>query len=233
MNGLSIVIPSRMVTNFTSCVSAIRNNSEGCRVIAVDDSDHGQISSVSRVMNKGVDPVQGVKPFCFARNMNIGIRAAGTDDVVLLNDDAQLKTPGGFSLLQQAAEEHPEYGIIAATTNNVGNRNQLPQGKGLRDEARMVCFVAVLVPRRTIDAVGLLDERYVGYGMDDDDYSKRVLMAGLKIGIHDGCFVDHKSLPSSYRGAGGAGGNFIPNLRIFEQKWGVDNWGRPPGTFKG
>jgi hypothetical protein len=62
--------------------------------------------------------------------------------------------------------------------------------------------------------------------MDDDDYSLRVREAALKIGIHDGCYVDHMSLPSSYRGVGGSG-NYLPNLEIFKQKWGVDNWGRP------
>lgn len=226
MNGLSIIIPSKTPDNFWACRAAIREAGETCRIILINDAEPGIVPP-----HDNVQP--GIKPFIFARNMNIGIRAAGTDDVILLNDDALLKTPGGFSLLQKAAEENTEYGIIASTTNNVGNLNQRPQGKGLRDESRMVCFVAVLVPRRTIDAVGLLDERFVGYGMDDDDYSKRVLNAGLKIGIHDGCFVDHKSLKSTYRSPGGPGGNFVPNLRIFEEKWGVDNWGRPPGTFKG
>ena len=35
--------------------------------------------------------LEGVKPFIFARNCNLGIRAAGSDDVVLLNDDALLE----------------------------------------------------------------------------------------------------------------------------------------------
>lgn len=177
-----------------------------------------------------IDWQEGIKPFIFARNINLGIQAAGDDDVIILNDDALVQTPGGFTLLQRAAEENPEYGIIAATCNNVGNQNQWPKGVGLRDEPRMVCFVCVLIPRRTIDAVGLLDERFVDYGLDDDDYSLRVRKAGLKIGIHDGCYVDHGSLTSSYRGAAGAGGDFFPNLKRFIEKWGVDNWGNARGT---
>ena len=72
----------------------------------------------------------------------------------------------------------------------------------------------------------MLDERFVDYGMDDDDYSLRVRNAGLKIGIFDGCFVDHGSLKSSYRGGPAAGGDFRPNLRRFIEKWGVDNRGK-------
>jgi GT2 family glycosyltransferase len=52
----------------------------------------------------------------------------------------------------------------------------------LREDPRMVCFIAVLIPRRTIEAVGLLDEDYDCYSHQDDDYCHRVRKAGLKIG---------------------------------------------------
>jgi GT2 family glycosyltransferase len=90
----------------------------------------------------------------------------------------------------------------------------------VRDESRMVCFVCVFVPRRTLEAVGLLDEQFVGYGCDDDDYCLRVRKAGLKIGIFDGCFVDHSTLKSTYRGRF-LGGNYQPNLKLFAAKWGA------------
>ena len=39
-----------------------------------------------------------MKPFVFARNVNLGIEAAGDADVILMNDDAtQLRTPYGFT----------------------------------------------------------------------------------------------------------------------------------------
>jgi hypothetical protein len=77
-----------------------------------------------------------------------------------------------------------------------------------------------------IDAVGLLDERFVDYGMDDDDYCLRVRYHGLRLAIYDGCYCDHGSLTSSYRGGAEAGGDFMPNLKRFIAKWGTDNWGR-------
>lgn len=222
--SFSVIIPSRNAANLVPCVEAVRKCEPDARIVVVDDGL--DLSFLPRIDFDPLIGVAGAKPFCFARNVNIGIRWAGTDDVVILNDDALLETAGGFSLLARAAEEHPEYALIASTCNNVGNRNQWPLGRtGLRDEPRMVCFVCVYIPRRTIDAVGVLDERYVGYGCDDDDYSFSVRKAGLKLGIHDGCYVNHGSLTSSYRGAAGAGGNFIPNLRLFIEKWGVDNWG--------
>lgn len=217
---IAVVIPSKSVENLTPCVAAVRECESDFDVlpwVVWDRSDGAgvlQFDFSSDVYD----------PFVFARNVNIGINACPhVDGYVILNDDAILQTPGGFSLLAKAAQDNPEYGIIAATTNNVGNPNQQPRGIGLREDPRMVCFVAVYIPRTTIDLVGLLDERFIGYGLDDDDYCLRVRNAGLKIGIHDGCYVDHGSLKSSYRGAGPA--DFSGNLELFKQKWGMDNWG--------
>lgn len=216
----SVIVLSRNSWNLYACVGSVREREERyVRVIHVDDGCTDLLA--------GVETVAGIKPFCFSRNANLGIAAAGRDDVVLLNDDALLETGGGFSLLESAAKERPEYGLIAASCNNVGNRNQLRVGNGLRDEPRMVCFVCVYIPRATIDAVGLLDEGFKGYGMEDDDYCLRVRNAGLKIAVHDGCFVDHSKLHSSFRGPAGNGGDYRPNLEIFKAKWGHDNWGRP------
>lgn len=231
MNPLAVIIPSRIAANLVACMRAVWENEWNADIIVVDDGLAPSVEekeALQQFDHKNRPRwISGDKPFVFSRNINKGIAKAGNADIVILNDDALLKTPGGFSLMQRAASENPEYGLVAATTNNAGNRNQFPQGIGLREDSRMVCFICVLVPRRTIENVGLLDERFVHYGCEDDDYCLRIRNASLKIGIHDGCFVDHLSLHSSYRGPAGAGGNYLPNLEIFKQKWGMDNWGRP------
>jgi GT2 family glycosyltransferase len=219
MNSLSIIIPSRTDANLGACVRSIRAAGETCQVIVVDDFDGPKRFLLA--CDEPVDWQEGEKPFVFARNINIGIRAAA-GDVVLLNDDAMLKTRLGFTALQRAAAARPEYGVVAATCNVVGNRRQWPQhGPGVRPEPRMVCFVCVFIPRSTIETVGFLDERFVGYGCDDDDYCLRVRKAGLKIGIFDGCFVDHSSLKSTFRGSTLSAGNYQSNLKIFADKWGA------------
>ena len=84
--GLSVIIPSKNPVNLAACITAIRAAGETCRIIVVDDGlpayNHGI----------GADTVLGHKPFVYSRNINLGIYAAGTDDVILLNDDALLKT---------------------------------------------------------------------------------------------------------------------------------------------
>jgi len=224
-----VVICSRNEDNLTACVKAILRNQPDLtpdRIIVVNDG-----LSIGDLMREfgGVFPftiVQGEKPFVYARNNNIGIRHAGTDDCLLTNDDALLTTPNGFNLLAEACAAHPEIGILSPAINNVGNtnQNQAKGSTGIRYDDRMLCFSCVYIPRKTFDAVGLLEECYVAYGMEDDSYSLMVRNAGLKLGILDSVFVDHGSLKSEYRGKGS--GDYRPNLRIFIRKWGHDNWGK-------
>ena len=234
--SFSIIIPSKSAANLVPCVQAIRDAGQDERIIVVDDGAATEfLKAKPETWYQSVaEPfcfARGLKPFCFSRNVNLGIRAAGDDDVIILNDDALLQSHRGFGSLAYVANANPQYGIIAASCDTVGNANQNRRG-GIgrtlqpRDEPRMVCFVCVYIPRRTINAVGLLDERFVDYGMDDDDYSLRVRNASLKIGILDACYVDHGSLKSSYRSDPKAGGDFRPNLRRYIGKWGVDNRGK-------
>ncbi len=213
--SFSVIIPSKTISNLVPCVKAVRACEPGARIIVVDDG----LASV--VVPENVKFVMGVKPFVFARNVNIGIKAAGTDGVVLLNDDALLQTPGGFSAMAREAEEHPEFGIIGAVTNLTGQPLQRPQGVGLR-EVEHFAFVCVYIPRRTIKKIGMLDERYcLDYGVEDRDYCEACWRAGLKVGVYDFCYVDHGSLTSSFRGEPTTPRSFQQNLALFNQKWGL------------
>jgi GT2 family glycosyltransferase len=181
---------------------------ETCRVIVVWDGVGHPASVLVDEFARFGDAVRfeayaGQSPFIFARNCNIGIRAAGTDDVVLLNDDALLRTPIGFGVLRYQFEHHPEYGAICPsfTPGSVGTLNLVWSGRpSLAEEKVMLVFACVYIPRSTIDQVGLLNEQFGinaggpgprGYGLEDDDYSLRIRKAGLKLGVYDAVLVDH------------------------------------------
>jgi len=217
--SFAVIIPSRNAGNLAPCVEAVRKNEPGARIIVVDD---GIDWNAAPHVREHVTVLEGAKPFIFARNCNLGIKAC-EGDVVLLNDDAILETPYGFHELQAANEAHPEFGVISAVTNSAGNLAQQPQDVGLREDPRMVCFVCVYIPRSTIERVGLLDEEFTGYGFDDDSYCLRVRRAGLRIGILDDCFVDHSSLRSSFRSGDYPAGGFKHNEAIFRTKYGAGN----------
>lgn len=241
--SIAVIIPSRNVANLVPCMEAVRKHEPGIALIWIDDrhkkfyrstedDEHAEVSRAAGLPY--INYIAGIRPFVFARNINIGIQAAmgrpiqdhpgavgaPFDGVILLNDDAILESTGGFSLLAREAEAHPEYGIIGATTNITGQPKQKPMGIGLR-EVDHFAFVCVFIPRTTIEKIGMLDERFVTYGWDDNDYTHRVRLAGLKVGVHDGCYVDHGSLRSTFRGDPQMSADIEPGRAIFREKWGT------------
>jgi GT2 family glycosyltransferase len=218
----SVVVPSRNRTNLKACLRAVGYRQPGTWRIVIDDGL--DISPRGEADLDGLYEAVwlGKKPFVFARNCNIGIIAAAADDVILLNDDALLQTPGGFRALQTVANDNPEFGVVGAVTNVTGQALQKPQGGNALREVPHIAFVCVYIPRRTIQRVGLLDERYsLDYGVEDLDYCEACRRAGLKVGVFDGCYVDHASLESSFRGHPWASRSFARNRELFDQKWGA------------
>ncbi|MCX7792205.1 MAG: glycosyltransferase, partial [Chloroflexaceae bacterium] len=190
-----VVILSARAANLVPCVQALLNAEPGLspeRIIVVDDGARAEAEPRLPPLRW----VEGAQPFVFARNANLGLAAAGDADVILLNDDARLITPDGFSAMAAAVTENPALGICsAAVTGVVGNPRQHPAGHpGLRPEPTTLAFVCVYLPRRVLTTLGPLDERFTGYGYEDNDYCARARAAGYQLAIFDGCVVEHLSL---------------------------------------
>ena len=219
--GLSVIIPSRDASNLVPCVQAIwaQECTFDLRVIVVDD---GAKVDAQHVLTR-VTWVDGIKPFCFSRNVNLGILAAGNDDVIILNDDAVLKSPNGFTRLHQLATARKEFGVLSAVTNSVGNHEQmrLVGTSAIRELTHTACFICVLIRREVIDLVGLLDEEFRPAYFEDDDYCTRCVKAGFKLGAWDGCFVDHLALKSTGRSGRDTSEEMFRSLVVYERKHGT------------
>jgi GT2 family glycosyltransferase len=219
--GFSVVVLSANAANLVPCVESILANEPALppsRIIVVDDGARAE--AAPRL--PAVRWITGAKPFVFARNANLGIRAAGTD-VFLVNDDARLVTPQGFTALARRAAGHPHLGVCSAAVRGVvGNPRQQPAGHPmLRMEPHSLAFVCAFIPAAVYATVGPLDERFTGYGFEDNDYCTRVLAAGLRLAIADCCVVDHGGeLPSSFRTRPDIMQRFHQNRQIYQAKWG-------------
>jgi GT2 family glycosyltransferase len=103
--------------------------------------------------------------------------------------------------------------------------NQLPQkASHIRVEPRVLCFIAILIPREVWQLVGELDERFTHYGCEDDDYCRRATLEGVRLGIWDQCLVGHDGR-SSFRSGNAAQENskqLALNRQIYRKKWGTD-----------
>jgi GT2 family glycosyltransferase len=91
----------------------------------------------------------------------------------------------------------------------------------------MLGFFCVAIPRRVIDQVGVLDERF-GIGMfEDDDFSLRVRRAGYRLMCTDGAFVHHLHSATMRRFSDEEYLRmFEANRQKFERKWNV-RWTPP------
>lgn len=185
------MILSARARNLVSCVEALRKCEPELsrdRIVVVDDGARaGAKAEVGELTW-----VRGIEPFVFARNANLGIRAC-KGDVILLNDDAQLITPWGFSAWSELLAARPEIGICSAgIRGRVGNpRQKAATQPRLKLELAALAFVCVYLRRQALDAVGPLDERFVGYGCEDTDYCDRTLSAGWSLAVWHGCIVEH------------------------------------------
>lgn len=209
----SVVILSANAATLVACVRSVVEHEPALppeRVIVVDDGARTE----AEPHLPAVTWISGQKPFVFARNANLGMQAplAAGHDVILLNDDARPETPGGFSALAEQAGRHEDVGILSAGIRGmVGNPRQLAAPRpadaatdsdtavAVRIEPVTLAFIAVCIPRRTVETLGELDERFSGYGFDDNDYCARALQAGLELGVWGGCVVEHGTLPPTFR----------------------------------
>lgn len=211
----AVVIPSRLVSNLRPCLEAIQRMEPGARIVVVDDGLEAK--------PPGPEYVEGVKPFSFASNVNRGIKRAGTDDVVVMNDDALLKTQGGFRSLSAFAAAHLECGCVAPATNVTGQALQMLQHRsptGWR-YVNNVPYVCVYLRRAVLDKVGPLSEEYGGnYGAEDTDHILMMRKKGFKVAVVYGVYVDHGSLWSTFRGDPRSFGDCVVNMGKLRRKWG-------------
>jgi GT2 family glycosyltransferase len=196
MRHIAVVIPSRTTALLAQALKSIEEThcvTEPCEIIVVDDGLDARPDVVSCVRY-----LPGLKPFCFARNVNLGMKAAAPDcDVVLLNDDVTFISSEGLPKLAHEIAVHQNVGILtpafARMERTPSQRcGHLPRDYGLWIEpTAYVTFAAVYIRREVINRVGYLDERFVGYGYEDNDYCLRVRRAGYDIGVLPSVIVGH------------------------------------------
>src|SRR5438128_1065308 len=112
-----VVIPSARAANLVPCVHSILALDPEIspeRIVVVDDGARAEAESRLPRLRW----LDGVKPFVYARNVNLAIHAVATD-VILLNDDARLATPYGLTLLAGQARSYPALGVCSAGVRGV------------------------------------------------------------------------------------------------------------------
>lgn len=230
---LNILIPSCTDEYLENCLDSMEISEPGSsgRVLVADNG----ITEPVRKRWPQVKFLELAKPFVFAKAINLCASGADqTADLLVLNDDTEIITPAWLTALEStlAHETSKEYGLLSLTvTGGVGNPEQKvkPADSALiKEAAKTIKFVAAAIRRKTWEQVGPLDERFVDYGFDDDDYSLRVKMSGWKTGVTQAVIVKHGAVgfpqSSTYLRLNGTEGflkKMGSNEQLFREKWNI------------
>lgn len=146
-----------------------------------------------RIGRPGWEEIPGIDPFVFARNLNLGIVAAGTDDALCVNDDVQLVGP----VIEQlsSAAYTATTAVVSPQIVGDGINNQLAQASRALSvdwwlTPAYIPFVCVLLRRAALDSLGLLHEGFSGYGGEDVEFCMRAIREGWALAVSK-CRVKH------------------------------------------
>ena len=135
--------------------------------------------------------IQGKQPFIYARAINQGLQDLNTGVIhgfLLCNDDVSGLTDQVITELCDASDD---FDIVSPHIQGlVGNPLQAQPGYYGPSQQRLA-FVCVLILGRVVKKIGLLDERFIHYGYDDDDYCRRAQEAGFTLGITNKASIIH------------------------------------------
>ena len=173
----------------------------------------------------------------FAAANNIGLKMATGDYLVLLNNDTVI-TRGWMTALLRHLHTDPELGLVGPVTNAIANEAKIEVGyqeietmptwaasyvrehDGETFPISMLAMFCVAMRRQVFEEIGLLDEQF-GIGMfEDDDYCRRITLAGYKLACARDSFIHHWQRASfKLLGEEEYLRIYYENQRKYEEKW--------------
>lgn len=243
MPRVSIVILAYNNLEFTrNCLESIERNTyyPNYEVIVVDNASQDDTAEYVAEYIAGrpnYSLICNRENLGFSAGNNVGIRKATGEYIVLLNNDTYA-APGWLQNLIWPLMRDKTIGLAGPITNNIGNEAKI--NIAYRDMREMeaesfkyiqahrgqllwletVAFFCVAIPRRIIEEVGELDEQFRMGFFEDDDYCRRVRLAGYRIVVVEDSFVHHH-LSASFNQLGQERQRiFEENKRVYEKKWG-------------
>ncbi len=238
VNKAAIVILSYNQLKYTKgCVESIRQTiPESAReIIVVDNASEDE--SVKWLREQAdVILIENEKNLGFPAGCNQGILAAsGESDIFLLNNDTILPENALF-WLRMGLYDREDNGAVGSVSNvaseqtvidgshtveellDFGRRTNIPAKYPYEARVSLVGF-ALLIRRRALEQVGLLDERFSPGNCEDIDYGVRILNAGYRNVLCKNSFILHF-------GGGSFGRNesywtlLREKQRMLNEKWG-------------
>jgi len=210
---VSIIIPAYNQVAYTrACIESIkRHTPEPHEIIVVDNgSTDGTRTCLENRRDPGFLLITNETNQGFARACNQGIKAATGEFLVILNNDTMV-TDGWIRGLITVARGDTRIGMVGPVSNFVGSTDQFDRPAPYNDLEGMeahadalrrdntgkytyvdrLIFFCVLIKRRLVDSIGLLDESYELGNYEDDDFCWRARSAGWRMAVAPHVFIHH------------------------------------------
>lgn len=233
--NVDIIIPSYNQLIYTlTCLESIRYWSSDYRLIFVDNgSDKNILEEVEEELDRHrkVTLVKNRRNLGFVKAINTGLSLSTAPYIVLLNNDTEV-TRDWLQRLQYPFTQNRQIRAVGPVTNAEGcwqGQHPVKNSWMLCSQTTMLAFFCVMLDRKVIEEVGVLDEQF-GVGLaDDDDYCRRIHLAGGRVALAESCYVYHAHRrtftllysPDQIEEMTEKG------LALFREKYGVDRKGYP------
>jgi GT2 family glycosyltransferase len=197
---ITVIIPTwNQRSLLEECLSSLARQTAPCSVTVVDNgSTDGTVQMVQQKFPH-FECLELSKNFGFAKAVNLGIEAAETRYIALLNNDATVD-PHWIEVGLGAFKNHPDYGFFASKMVNMKDRSRLDSAgdcygrtglaykRGFGDPVQRyskpesvlgASAGAAFYRRELFTRIGLFDESYYLY-LEDVDLSLRAQLHGFK-----------------------------------------------------
>ncbi len=203
-----------------ACLDSLSNLSyPNLNILVVDNaSEDGSPQAIAEAFPE-IEQIRNAQNVRFAGGTNTGIRQAlnsGTDLVLILNNDTTI-APDALNILVEHLS--PRTGILAPLIYYFDDPQRIWSAGGKTSHWNLekidsfqnkpdpgewpailqqdfVTGCAMLLPRSTLESVGLFDEKFAMY-YEDSDLCRRVRQAGMEIAVVPQAKVWHKVAASS------------------------------------
>jgi O-antigen biosynthesis protein len=216
-----IIVPVYNQYSFTRSLieSIYRYTDIPFHLYIIDNSSTDETVDLHKIYTRDITIVRNRENRGWCAGINQGIALGKNPYVVFMNNDVEV-SQGWLGNMVAFLDTHPRIGAVGPLdsspndwqcvdrvretsvpqiprfmTDDIHERNRILEyhfhRAGILIEG-MLAFFCVAFKRRTIDAVGLLDENFVSGG-DDDDYCRRLRKAGYVLGLSLDTYVLHHS----------------------------------------
>ena len=197
-NGADVIAP---------CLNAIAShrNDQPFEIICVDNDSQDDSAAIIAAQFPTVQLLRQPVNLGFSGGINVGIRAAQGDAVVLLNQDC-LPQAGWLTALSTAFEQHAEFGVAGCTIyfgdgqlDHAGAQMTRPSAFGehlieVTAGPRVVDYVtgaAMAIRRSVFDTIGLFDEGFYPAYYEECDFCYRAREHGFQIAYVPAAKITH------------------------------------------